>query len=102
MPTGPFYVAPRPRKAIVEAEASTDPRWKVLQNDIDAFLEKVKRGDDLTPHLSLDPHTLGYTPAASAQGGSLGRQRHGAERDGLSSLPSKHDNRAERICEPNE
>jgi len=67
------YVAPRPRKVIIEPAASTDSRWKVLQRDIDPFLEKVKRGEDLTPHLSLEMHTLGYTPAASAHGPNVDR-----------------------------
>ena len=59
------YVAPRPRKVIVEPAASSDPRWALLQGDISNFLSKVERGDELTPHLSFEPHTRGYTPAAS-------------------------------------
>jgi hypothetical protein len=31
-------------------------------------LDKVRRGDDLTPHLSIAPHTRGYAPAAGARG----------------------------------
>jgi hypothetical protein len=67
------YVAPRPRKVIVEPTASTDSRWKALQKDINPFLEKVKLGEDLTPHLSHWPHRRGYTPAASAQGPEVDR-----------------------------
>jgi hypothetical protein len=67
------YVAPRPRRVVVEAAATSDSRWPALEKDIEAFLEKVKRGDDLTPHLSLEPHTKGYTPAASAQGPGVDR-----------------------------
>lgn len=59
------YVAPRPRKVVVESAASSDQRWPLLVDDISNFLSKVERGDDLTPHLSLDPHTRGYTPASS-------------------------------------
>jgi hypothetical protein len=59
------YVAPRPRKVIVDPAASSDARWITLQADIDSFLRKVERGEELTPHLSLEPHTHGYTPAAS-------------------------------------
>jgi hypothetical protein len=33
-----------------------------------SLLEKVRRGDDLTPYLSLAPHTRGYAPAARAPG----------------------------------
>ncbi len=61
------YIAPRPRKVVIEPTALMDSRWNALQRDIDPFLEKVKRGHDLTPHLSRK-RTRGYTPAASAQG----------------------------------
>lgn len=67
------YVAPRPRKVIVEPAASSDSRWLSLQADISDFLSKVERGEDLTPHLSLEPHTRGYTPAASATGSNVDR-----------------------------
>ncbi len=78
------YVAPRPRKVIIETAASADARWNT---DIDAFLEKVKRGDDLTPHLSLEPHTRGYTPAASAQGPDVDRW---ADKDMLLNVMGYH------------
>jgi hypothetical protein len=67
------YVAPRPRKVIVEAAASSDPRWTLLQADISTFLSKAERGEDLTPHLSLEPHSRGYTPAASDTGPNVDR-----------------------------
>jgi hypothetical protein len=67
------YVAPRPRKVIVEPAASLDSRWTLLQADISNFLSKVERGEDLTPHLSLEPHTRGYTPAASGIGPNVDR-----------------------------
>jgi hypothetical protein len=38
---------------------------------IEAFLEKVRRGDDLTPHLSLAPHTRGYALAANSPGATI-------------------------------
>jgi hypothetical protein len=81
------YVVPRPREVIVEPTASTDSRWKTLQKDIDAFLAKVKRGDDLTPHLSRKPHTQGYTPAASAQGPNVDRW---ADKDMLLNVMGYH------------
>lgn len=67
------YVAPRPRKVIIELAALADSRWTLLQDDISAFLSKVDRGEDLTPHLSLNPHTRGYTPAASGTGPDIDR-----------------------------
>jgi hypothetical protein len=81
------YVAPRPRKVIVEPTASTDSRWKALQKDINPFLEKVKLGEDLTPHLSHWPHRRGYTPAASAQGPDVDRW---ADKDMLLNVMGYH------------
>jgi hypothetical protein len=82
------YVAPRPRKVTVEPTASTDARWKAMQEDIvDQFLEKVKRGDDLTPHLSDLLRRRGYTPAASAQGPAVDRW---ADKDMLLNVMGYH------------
>lgn len=67
------YVAPRPRKVIVEPAALSDPRWTLQQADISNFLSKVERGEEVTPHLSLEPHTRGYTPAASGLGPNVDR-----------------------------
>jgi hypothetical protein len=91
------YVAPRPRKVIIEPTASMDSRGKVLQKDIAAFLEKVKRGDDLTPHLSLEPHTRGYTPAASAQGPDVDRW---ADKDMLLNVMGYHHFHPSMTMEP--
>ena len=60
------YVAPRPRAVVPEDSATSDPRWQSLSSEIEVLLSKVKQGQDLTPHLSLMPHTRGFTPAASA------------------------------------
>ncbi|OAH97263.1 hypothetical protein [Methylomonas methanica] len=59
------YVSPRPRTVSIEATASGDPRWSTFANKIAAFLDKVRIGENLTPHLSLEPHTRGYTPASA-------------------------------------
>jgi hypothetical protein len=67
------YVAPRPRTVHVELSASNDPRWTSQSSQIAAFLEKVKKGDELTPHLSLKPHTRGVAPAASRKGPGVDR-----------------------------
>lgn len=60
------YVAVRPRRVEVELAAKADPRWSSISGLIATFLEKVKQGDDLTPYLSMLPHTRGYSVAASA------------------------------------
>jgi hypothetical protein len=58
------YVARRPREVRGRANLNSDPRLPALKANIDAFVTAVEAGDDLTPYLSLDPHTRGYTPAA--------------------------------------
>lgn len=63
------YVSVRPRTVSIEPTASSDSRWSKLYSEIAFFLEKVKNGEALTPHLSLEPHTRGYT-LASAEIGS--------------------------------
>jgi hypothetical protein len=59
------YIPPRKRKVRIEDTARYDPRWKILKNNIDVFIKKAESGDDLTPHLSLLPHTKGYTPKSA-------------------------------------
>lgn len=61
------YVGQRSRTISIEPAAQADPRWTYHAAAIAAFLDKVRSGDDLTPHLSIEPHTKGYTPAASTQ-----------------------------------
>jgi hypothetical protein len=55
------YVRPRPRTVSIEPQVTNDPRWKQLGGEINALLAKVRRGDDLTPHLSLAVHKRGYS-----------------------------------------
>ena len=62
------YVGQRPRTVSIEPAAQADPRWSSHAAAIKSFLDKVERGDDLTPHLSIEPHTRGYAPAARAPG----------------------------------
>jgi hypothetical protein len=44
-----------------------------LALDIEPLLTKVRQGDDLTPHLSLQPRTRGFTPGASGTGPGVDR-----------------------------
>lgn len=67
------YVTPRPRRVQVEATASGDARWPSLSTEIAFLLDKAARGENLTSHLSIEPHTRGYTPAASAPGAGADR-----------------------------
>jgi hypothetical protein len=61
------YVAPKPRAVSGQTILAGHPRAADLKANLDAFLQRVEQGDDLTPHLSLLPHTKGYTPAADPQ-----------------------------------
>jgi hypothetical protein len=81
------YVAPRPRSVVIEPSASNDPRWRSLTVDIEALLNKVRQGDDLTPHVSLQPHTRGFTPAASGVGPHVDRW---ADKDMLLNVMGYH------------
>jgi len=67
------YIAPRPRRIVVEEAASTDPRWQIHEADIRVILQKAGKGDDLTPYLSLQPHTRGFTPSSSGTGPNVDR-----------------------------
>jgi hypothetical protein len=67
------FVAQRPRAIKVEPSAKQDPRWHRFSPEIKALLDKVKRGDDLTPHLSLQVKNKGYTPSAMAPGPATNR-----------------------------
>jgi hypothetical protein len=91
------YVAPRPRKVIVEMTASIDPRWVSLKKDVDAFLQKVERGEDLTPYLSPKPRTRGYTPAASTSGPDVDRW---ADKDMLLNVMGYHHFHPSMTVEP--
>lgn len=61
------YVSTQPRTVSIEPAAS-GAQWNMNSAAIEAFLEKVRRGDDLTPHLSFEPLTRGYAVAAGQQG----------------------------------
>ncbi|MBC8465606.1 hypothetical protein H8D57_01130, partial [bacterium] len=67
------YIAIKPREVEIEKSVQDDPRWITLQPQIDALLEKVRKGKDLTPHLSLQAHRKGYTPVASEKGPDVDR-----------------------------
>lgn len=58
------FVGMRPRKFIQHSSATGDPRWSSLSANIAAFRAAVVAGNDLTPYLSLEPRTRGFTPAA--------------------------------------
>jgi len=62
------YVSIKPRKIIIEPTVTADPRWKLLAEKVKVFLDKVRAGDNLTPYLSIQPHSKGYSPETSKTG----------------------------------
>ena len=62
------YVSVKPRKIIIEPQVTADRRWKLLKEPIKSFLEKVRVGGNLTPHLSKQPNFKGYSPATAEHG----------------------------------
>jgi hypothetical protein len=81
------YIAPRSRAVVIEPTATADPRWKSLALEVQSLLDKVRSGADLTPHLSLQPHTRGFTPAASDPGPGVDRW---ADKDMLLNVMGYH------------
>jgi hypothetical protein len=67
------YISIKPRKTTIEPAVTADRRWKLLKEPIRSFLEKVRIGENLTPHLSIQPHSKGYSPATSEQGPDVDR-----------------------------
>src|ERR1019366_5567218 len=59
------YVSQHPRTVTTESTASLDPRLQAVAPNINILLSKVRAGDDLTPHLSLDVRH-GFTPKPAA------------------------------------
>lgn len=102
------YVPPRRRKVQIESTALSDKRWRSLKPAIEALLEKVRGGDDLIPHLSLQVHNQGFTPAATAKNAGADRW---ADKDfllnvmgfhhfhlGMSTLPAGHVDRTNEVA----
>ncbi|RYZ87833.1 MAG: hypothetical protein EOP04_10770 [Proteobacteria bacterium] len=61
-----FRLVPhKPRTVIIEPTLAAAPRWKALSADINAFLEKVRAGENVNPNLSLRVFKNGFTPNSS-------------------------------------
>lgn len=60
------FVGQWERAVVIEDSANNDPRWNLLNDQIERFLDKVKKGEDLTPFLSLEASKRGFSLAADA------------------------------------
>ncbi len=49
------------RRVVIEDSAKNDARWNLLKEQIETFLDKVRKGDDLTPFLSLNASVRGFS-----------------------------------------
>ena len=59
------YISVKPRKIVIKPAITSDCRWRNLKLQIESLLEKARKGENLTPHLSTQPHSKGYTPKSS-------------------------------------
>jgi hypothetical protein len=81
------FVGHRPRRVAGRSNLVGDHRFSKLQPNIDAFLQKVEAGSDLTPYLSLETRTRDYTPAAEAKAADADRW---ADKDFLLNVMGLH------------
>ena len=55
----------KPRKIVIEPAVTNDRRYNLLKSNMNSLFKKVGKGENLTPHLSLQALSRGYTPEAS-------------------------------------
>jgi hypothetical protein len=67
------YISVKRRKVIIEPTAASDLRWKSLKPQIESLLGEVRAGENLMQHVSTQPQSRGYTPAASRKGPDVDR-----------------------------
>lgn len=54
-------IKPKPRQVIYDKILENNPNWIKYKNEIQALINKVEKGEDLYPHLSLRVASKGYT-----------------------------------------
>ena len=65
------FVGMRPRKVLMSEDATNDPRWLENKREIEIFLDKVVRGDDLKLHLSRQALSRGVRAVAREDGATV-------------------------------
>lgn len=64
-------IIPARRRAVqIKPDVTADKRWKELKSGINGLLNKIRSGEDVTPHLSNRVHSYGYTPIENIKNGS--------------------------------
>ena len=58
------FVGQRKRRVVVDDSAKIDPRWNLLREQIETFLDRVRNGEDLAPFLSLKARKRGFSLSA--------------------------------------
>jgi len=64
-------VPARSRRVQLAPEVTSDKRWKFLKGNVSDLFEKVRNGEDLSPHLSKRAHKKGYTPSQRIRDGEV-------------------------------
>ena len=82
------HVPARPRSVQIERAVLSDPRWISHSQAVHRIAEKARKGEDLTPHLSLLPQKIGVAPLARGPG-STSEQRW-ADKDFLLTTTGFH------------
>lgn len=65
------FIMPQPRTFVVPKSVSNDPLYVKNKDAIAVIREKVERGDDLTPYLSMQIDTSAFNPEKFAEDGSF-------------------------------
>jgi hypothetical protein len=81
------FVPPRPRRIHIEPSLTADRRWKDLSSNTKSLFDKSRRGNDLTPHLSLQIFKKGFRPNQPASSKVLDRW---ADKDFLLNVMGYH------------
>lgn len=81
------FVGVRSRTVRNEAVLAGDPLATGMTENLQAFFSAVRAGEDLTPYLSLQPRTRGYSPAAE---GAVPSGESWADKDFLLNVMGLH------------
>lgn len=64
-------VPARKRRVIIEPALTADKRWRSISSGVNSLLEKVRKSEELTPHLSLKSYKEGFCPLEKHPDGKI-------------------------------